>query len=607
MSKITEKERVARWNRRTVQSSKDYEDWVNEWSPDLLEQYYYGKQWQGESGEWNKRKYVINLFYPSVNIAKPSFLFRLPKYTVKPRIVRMDDPASDAEARAKLQEATLNTFVQNPNLGYAVETGLAITDAFFRFGVIQVGYTADFIDNPNAGRPMLRDGVDMRDGDGNTVAQPAKTLENERLFLKWIDAKQFRVSENSKNRLPSCDWCGYYEWHYIDDIKANPNYKNTSNLTATGRLKNATDKKDPESSHPGMVKVWFIWDQRERVKRIFADGGEKFFSEKPYGFLPLSTLKLDEILGQWLPLPFTYNWAHPQNELNDTREMQRIHRKRAVRRYLRRNGAIEDNEFDKLCEADDMGSAEVNGDPTTAIAPMQDAPLDAAVMRNVPQSIDDFIRVSGISGESQQIADSDTATQANLIAMAGQVREASRRVVVAQFLSDIGRIMLLTIKENMALPFAIKMHVDPTSPLAGEEAQELAKLWQQIEAEDLGDMDNDIDVELTSMSPVAQEQERTNWLTFLGVVTSPQYAPIFAASPFLLRKTAGLFGIHSERDLAELSRAVEAAAMMVAQAQAAQAGVSLPQNPGPGAVPTNADTQGQLAEQLPVELAQTVQ
>lgn len=621
MAKLTDKERVGQWDKRITAASKVYEDWAAEYSCDMLEEYYYGKQWQGESAEWDKRKYVINLFYPSINISKPSLLFQLPKYRVTPLMTRMDDQYSDVAARAKLQEDTLNTQVQSPQLGFATETGLAILDAQFRCGIVQVGYTADFIDNPNAGRPIMKDGdvdqfdaatgqtvkvkgkVPMVDGDDRQVMEANVKIKSEGLFLKWIPAKHWRISEHAGNRLATADWCGYFEWHTAADLRSNPRYKNTASLKAIGKLKGSHDEAQSgseEQSQSGMVKTWFVWDLRSKMRYVFAQGGEKFLLEEPFKFLPFASLKFDERLGKWLPLPPSYNWIHPQNELNDTREMQRVHRKRAVRRYLRKPG-IEPEEFAKLTSDEDMVSIEVP-DPENSIRPMMDAPLDAAVARNIPQSHDDFTRISGISGESQQVAQSETATQANLIALAGQTREAAKRLVVAMFLSEIGRIILLTLRENMALPFWIKIAVDPDSPLAEIEAEEVTKLWSQIDNEALGDIDNDVSVDITSLSPIAQEQERANWLTFLQLVTNPQLGAILSGSPTLLRKTAGMFDIHNERDIREVSAAMEKAAIMFAQAQAAKAGVAMP--PGPGPTPTNSDIASQLTKQLPVEMAQ---
>jgi hypothetical protein len=609
MPRLTEKERVQSDLKRLASNTQNvYRKWEDEYSCDMLEEYYYGKQYQGESNSWDQRKYVINLFYPSINISKPSLLFQIPKYKVTARPTRIDDPLSDVEARAKLQEETLNSCVQDPKLGYAVEVGLALLDSQFRFGILQVGYTADFIDNPNADKPLLTDRYDeagnrlpMLDSDDKPVMDAKFSMKSEGLFLKWIPAKQFRVI-GSSNRLSANDAVSYFEWHYLDDIKNNKRYKNTKDLRATGRLKEENAKADPDAEQQaGMVKVWFYWDIRKKERRVFAEGGEKYFLQEPFKFLPFADLKFDEILRQWLPLPPTYNWAHPQNQLNDGREMRRVHRKRAIRRYLRRSGAFStEEEWAKLCEGDDMQSAEVNGDPATAALPLPDAPLDPALFRDMEDHLADFTRESGISGESQQVAQSETATQANLIALMGQVRENAKRMVVGLWLGALGRLILLTLVENMALPFWIKKAIDPTSPLAIEEAQDVARLWQQITAEELGDIDNDISVDLASMSPVQQAQERTDWLTFLGLVTNPTLGMVLSVSPALMRKTAGLFNIHSERDLAEVSKAL----MMMSMMQAQAAGAGTPGAPAPGPTPTNNDIAGQLSEQLPVEVAQ---
>jgi hypothetical protein len=236
------------------------------------------------------------------------------------------------------------------------------------------------------------------------------------------------------------------------------------------------------------------------------------------------------------------------------------------------------------------------------ITPIPDAPLDAAVARNVPQSQDDFTRVSGISGEEQQVAQSETATQANLIALASKVRESSRRRVVAQWLSGLGRVMLLTLVDKMALPFWIQKNVDPASPMAMGEAMEIAQLWQSIEAEDLGDIDNDISVEISSLSPVAQQQEREDFFGFLGVLKDPMIGTLMAVSPYLLRKISGMFNIHNERDLVEISKATTMVALMSAGGAGGAAPKGQAGQAAPGPTPSIEDTQGQLQQQLPVEV-----
>ncbi len=607
MPKPSEKDRVGTWDSKVATSTKDHEDWEKLFECDELELYREGLQRKGSGEEdGNRRGYIVNMFYPSINIAMPSMLFSLPVYKVTPRPMRMADEFSDVEARAKLQEQTLNTFVQSPQVGFSEETELAILDAQFRFGVAQVGYTADFIDNPNAGKPILNDDdSEMLDESGATVKQGASTIQSEGLFIKYIPAKQCRVAAHSKNRTTSCDWFGYYEWHHVEDVKNNPNYKNTDKLKATGKLKDTPKEETAnEDSRPGMVKVWFVWDFRSKHKRVWAQGGEKFFQEKPFKFFPCAILKFDQRLGKWLPLPPTFNWKPPQDELNDTREMQRVHRLRALRKYLMRPDALGPEEIAKLKSTEDMEVITANGtNLADVLVPVQDAPLDSAVFRNVPQSVEDFIRVSGISGEDQQIADSQTATQANIIAMAGKLRDKARQLIVAKWLSEIGRIMLLTLRENMALPFWIKMAVDEDSPHAAEMAKDVAYLWKQIENDDLGNIDNDVAVDISSLSPMSQPEERADFIQFLGLATSPNLAAVLSGSPVLLKKLASLFNITSERDIQAVSEAMQAAALMFAQAAAQKAGGGQ-SPPAPGPTPTNPQIGQQLDAQMPVEAGQ---
>src|SRR4030095_9383520 len=128
MPKPPHLEQVRADQRRVTENTKNvYQPWEDDYQCDLLEQYFYGKQWQGDD---DKKKYLINLVYTAIKLSKPSLLFQIPAFKVTPRITRIDDPLSDADARAKLQENTLNTFVQDKKIGLKDETSLALFDAY---------------------------------------------------------------------------------------------------------------------------------------------------------------------------------------------------------------------------------------------------------------------------------------------------------------------------------------------------------------------------------------------------------------------------------------------------------------------------------------------
>ena len=185
------------------------------------------------------------------------------------------------------------------------------------------------------------------------------------------------------------------------------------------------------------------------------------------------------------------------------------------------------------------------------------------------------------------------------------MRESYKRVQVGRWCGRIGRLILLCMRENMALPFWIKQAVDPESPMAQAEAQEVEYLWRQITAEELGDIDLDISVDLAAMSPAEQASERDSWLAFLNIMQSPSLGMVLMQSPSLLRKTAAMFGITSQRDISEIAKAMQGAALMNAmmqQQQVAAKGQGGGAEPGP--TPTNAEIGGQLEAQLPVEVSQ---
>lgn len=598
MARKKTSDELARWKRDLASSQAAWKIWADKYRIDRAEEFFHGMQWS-ELGN-RDTKYVINLFYPAIKTKQPSLLFYSPHFMVKERPTREGDAQSHAEARAQLREDVLNTLVSDPDLKFSPRTALCTFEALLLYGVMEVGYTADFIDNPNAGQPIF-------DDDGNEIegaTEPDKVPSSERLFFKRIPAKCFRVPSNGKNSLSENDWVGYYEWHYPADLKANPNYSNTAALQTSGAMANNS----PESGYIGiqkdrdderyrnMVKVWKIWDNRAKERLVFADNGEKFLMRKPFKFLPFSVLKFDEVLDEFYPFPLTFNWIWPQVELNDTREMQRLHRKRARRKFIR-TPQLTDEEVAKLEAAEDMTI--VTGATLDCIAPIQDAPLDNAVVRNVPLTKADFDEISGTTAEQKGVAESTTATQSNILNTRSMIRESLERREVAEWLADIGLKALMTIEENMALPFWVKTVVDMQSPAGPTIAEEVARTWREITADDLGDISYDVSVDIESLSPATEMQQRQDWNAFMAtVMANPALVQVFALSPAILRKTAKLNGIKSEKDLNEIQRVMQVLAASMQQMAQQKAQGAQPA-PAPGPTPSTDQIMAQLSQQMP--------
>ena len=434
-----ERDRVARHFQRITSANAVYERWHQRFRPDRLIGYYCGDQWPDfQPPEHNPRyrPYVINLVFPTIETQQPTLLFYRPTVQVEPKPPYGDDPTSRVAQRAKLCEDTLQTYIDKPEVQFKQQTLLALRDAQFRFGVVEVGYTADWIDNPHAGKPVLKDQGEepYRDRTGAPVLHPAQvpSANSEQLYIRQIDPACFRVSVSNRPILQENDWVGYYEWHYVEDVKRNPRYSRTRDLKPSGAFGDPPDAArdtatllDTQAKHRDMVQVWKLWDLRSRTRCVVAQGHPTYLLEQePWRYLPLAVLKFYEIPQAFYPLPPVANWLDAQNEINETREARRAHRRRFHRRYLVRTNTMDPSELEKITLGGDGTIAEHRGAPNEQpLQPVPDAALGADFDKDLAEARDDFMQISGVGADARGVAESETATQANIVDVRQRIRE----------------------------------------------------------------------------------------------------------------------------------------------------------------------------------------
>jgi len=144
MPRKSEKKRLEEWQKRAETAEKARNKWAERYRVDLCERFYEGHQWEDEDEE--QSKYTINLIFPTVEIKIPALFFSKPVVNVTPRPGRSDDPGSLSYERAKLIKDTLNTLIQEPRLKFQREGQRGLKEAFWAYCVLEVGYTADYID-----------------------------------------------------------------------------------------------------------------------------------------------------------------------------------------------------------------------------------------------------------------------------------------------------------------------------------------------------------------------------------------------------------------------------------------------------------------------------
>lgn len=603
-------ELASKWLAKTRVANKHYNSWANRFKCDTLEDYYYGFQWKDSSQAVNYERYVINYIFSTIEIKLPSLLFQNPVFHIKPRPRKSDFDLETAVFQSQMKEDALNTIFSDPDNGFNEELELFIKDSFFYFGIMEVGYSSDWLLNPNAGKPVLRsDNEYYYDEEDNLIKEPQELPQNERIYIRRIKPWRFRVGGLDGSRFQKCNWIGYFDYVRTADLKEDKNLKNRDKILFAG---SRTEEFQPdERDHPELdeylktgdiTKIWRIWDLAAGKHYIFGETAAITLSEKKMqrnedGTLriPLIDLRWVTSLRQWYPVPPAFNWKPPQDELNETREAMRIHRRRTKRVYVFKEGAFEDDaELDKLENGPDMTMIKCQGNVPDAIQPLASAPLDNTIKDSLIVSKDDFNIITATSSEQRGQADRTTATQANLIDQGSKIRDSRMSIQAANAFCAIGRLVLLTIQDKMTLPFWVELSVDSEESFLSE-FQETKKIWTEMTSKKLGDGDNfNVSMTLESLSPIENAAEKSKFIDFLSVLT---HFPQIAFDATLVREAAYRCGYRNEKVIRRMAQMAQVSAL----GQMEQAKQSLGQQQG--GAPSNV-AQNRVAQMAPPTIDQ---
>ena len=559
------------WRERVVRAEKLRDDWAETFQCRKLHAMWAGPgQLELERDGTDSDDYYVTLFFSSIEARRPSLVFRTPYVRVRAKPARTDDPLNTSEYRAKLYEDTINTILTDPRVGVLFNASLALHEAFFRFGCVEVGITSeDVTSNPRASRPPLSsdESGDYDDEPSSSKPEvpelePEYLVTGERPYVRWIPAEQVFISASSnKNDLWQNDFIGYCDYVRIEDIEANPFYKKVKDLRESAVMRDT--KSDSgyvgqlQPTYDGRLKLYKVWDLRTRKRHVFCDTGEDFLlNDAEWKILPLCLLKFHEILNSYYPLPPTFNWIQPQRDVNRERNAQRTHTRRFNRKYLTRRGKVDPAELDKLVRGEDGTIVQVQN--MEDINPLQDAPQDPANDRQYAIARQDFTEVSSVGPEERQIAESETATQAQIINTNKLVRDSFDREQVATWLVQVARTLLAILYEQASVPFWIYTNVDPASPNAQAEAADIVRSFQLVRPEYLADYAEwELTVDLTSMLPQIEERDKQNWLMMLQTLSAPQMQQLCLASDVILRQTLAKFNIRAEKEVLEIKGALQ--------------------------------------------------
>lgn len=544
------------WQDRIDSADRYYKQWEALFKCKILEQYYEGIMWKSQR-ELGYNPYVINKFFENMAIKIAEFMPTVPVFQVSPRQANSAWNFEEAIESAQIKEDTLNTIIQDTKIHFADEMEMAYKDSFTRFGIIEIGYAADWVLNPNAPKPLTNNNTDLykRTDKPKIVQEPEELPTNERIYAKHIAARRFRVGGIDHKYLQRCTWVGYYDFVEKEDLLTMKGLMNEDKINLAKTVDpepiTETDDRMTDSHRASTYKIWRIWDLRAMVQLLILDSPRTTVFQRKFKRLPLFDFRPDRrILTEgFYPIPPAFNWLSPQDEINETREMLRAHRRRFVRKFMVVEGQMDDEEIEKFETGPDGAIVKVKRQD--ALVPVQNADLGAALNEAIETSADDLDRIAGVTPEDQGIPDRTTATQAQITANRAAVRGQKEQMKVVAWMAQIGREILLTARDKFILGIYALMASPEGENFLGT-VQDDKQQFRYVTTEDLNDgYDFRINVDVTSLSATAQMDDKQKFIQFISVL---QQFPAISMSPVLVREAAYRIGYRNMKAIKEFQK-----------------------------------------------------
>jgi len=579
---------------KIIEANEIYEKWVIDFKVEALKKYYAGEHYQNQTDE-----YYVNMFWSTIERKLPGMIFTNPKFSITPKPAQLATNSDLAFVTASNLSDALFDWTSEDKNNFSSEAEMCCLDAFLGFGVMEVGYSASYSQNPmklKPAHPQDEDADVSKDEVGEVIDI---TVDDENVFARQIPFERFRVSSINHRYLEQCEWFGYYEYVRVADLKADKNMVDTHLLDSgdhssvrVGLGISSNYGKSGQEQPPDCVKLWKIWETRTRKFKMYVEDANLQVFETKWKVNPIEILTYRHPREGFFPIPYSYNWIPQQNELNETRETQRVHRRKFKRLYEVKQGAVALEDIKNFLNGPDGGCIQVT--QLGQIQPIPIAELGASDSIMAQVSKEDFNVVSGTSAEMQGQSDRVTATQANITNQRATVREARERTLVGQFLIRVAKKILTVMKNHYVNPrYVNSQKNDPI----GSEMSTVPKARKIDPMSDFGDADFDFEVTVSveSMSPVQNEEEKDRFLSFLALL---KQFPEFAISPNIIREMAFRVGYKNEtiiRDLQQMATLSMAAQASMGQQNMQNQGGNLSQQTVEGQTPPNME---QIEQQM---------
>ncbi len=384
-------------------------------------------------GKWNRDVMPVNLFFTMVRTIVPRIYFRDPSVSVAP-----GKPGLLNLTFARMLERIDNKLLRQMKFKKQVKRSVQ-RSFMFGTGILKVGFGGLYTPTP------IGDDDDLPLGKmGERVEYADFTAPN----MPWvanIQPKNFLVP-NGLIDWEYSRWCAEYIVRTIEDVRADPRLDNVKNLrpsktvqTPFGTLHRPED----------LVEMYEIRDRKTGSVMVISpnkgdDEKTLFFGpdvSQLYGGFPYFPIIFNEDDEHFWGLPDSQILEPYQLEINEIKTQIMKHRRSTLVKILVEKGKMEPVEAERLTDEDVSAVAWVKGNPNEVVKLMAASAIPPELFIAAEAVIQDTRETVGFSrnqfGEFNSRSGDTSATEAQIVKMASEIRIDERRDELADNIVDI--------------------------------------------------------------------------------------------------------------------------------------------------------------------------
>ena len=402
----------------------------------------YESQWknwlQYYRGDFSDDVLPVNIIFKMIRTIVPRTYFRDPTVSIT-----QEKPGELYAVMAQMLERIDNKLIRQ--MKYKKQMKIAIQDAcLFGTGFLKLGFGAERTPTPDAietEAPMVKKGRDQYE-----IEYHSLVFAN----MPWVLRVHPRniVFPDKCVDFAAARWVAHIEQVHIDDLRNDPRFKNVADIQTAKPVQNTMDRSAKVEDLPeGYVQIVEFRDKKSgkvfviapyHSKKVLLVEDDTFTQE--HNRFPIYPIVFNADTDRCWGVPDAKILDPQQRELNEIRTQEMLHRRHAVVKLLFQEDSISPDEMEKM-DSSDVGAC-VKVTDINAVRPM--AIVNAIPTglieqdQNVQREVQELIGLgSNQFGEYAPGSADRSATEANIVNQATQIRMDERRDAVADVTEDI--------------------------------------------------------------------------------------------------------------------------------------------------------------------------